>query len=80
MSAAYRGPDLIGAPKTMYAIDWRNAAAELPDADATVLVSVPGADEPVWLGWLDGETWRYVDGAEIALPVQAWAELPGGPA
>lgn len=73
-------PDASATPKRFVAIDWRNAVAELPDADATVLVSVPEADEPVWLGWLDGDVWRYVDGSEIPVPVKAWAELPGGPA
>jgi hypothetical protein len=65
-------------------ISWR-AAADLPDADTTVLVCAPGADEPVWLGYHDGETWVSVTGAmystedEISASVQAWAPMPRGP-
>jgi hypothetical protein len=37
----------------------------------------PAASEPVWLGYLDGDTWRFVDGMPAA-PTH-WTEIPGGP-
>jgi len=66
-------------------ISWRAVAAEVPDADTTVLVCAPGADEPVWLGYYDGEDWYADTGAgygnedEIAAEVTAWAPIPKGP-
>jgi hypothetical protein len=37
---------------------WKSVTDEMPDADQTVLVHCPDADEPVWLGFHDGECWR----------------------
>lgn len=50
----------------------------LPDADMTVLVYVPKATEPVWLGYFDGHDWRYVSAEVIDVPVKAWAHVPEG--
>lgn len=47
-----------------------------PDSDITVMI-FPDADGEVWLGWLDGELWRYADGMP-ANPTH-WAHMPGGP-
>ncbi len=58
-------------------ITWHAVAESLPDADITVLVRTRGSEEPVWLGYLDGEQWRDVEGLEIE--VTHWAELPLGP-
>lgn len=57
-------------------LTWK-PVAEPPDSDTTVLLFDPAASEPVWLGYLDGETWRYVDGMP-ATPTH-WSEMPGGP-
>jgi len=50
-----------------------------PDADTTVLVFVPDADEPIDFGFWDGERWccatlLHREESRIA----AWAELPEG--
>jgi hypothetical protein len=65
-------------------IEWFAVTDKLPDADITVLVNAPGADEPVWLGWYDGVFWfavtgdGYGDEDEIAAEVTAWAHIPRG--
>lgn len=56
-------------------MNWIDAAKQLPDSDTTVLIHVPGDDEPVWLGFHDGEMWRYVDGMPIP-GVTQWADIP----
>lgn len=60
---------------------WVDVAERLPDDGETVLVAFdPASDpgEPVWLGWLDGDTWRDCDGA--AWPVTHWQSIPAPPA
>lgn len=51
---------------------------EMPDADETVLVHCPKEDEPVWLGFFDGEDWRTVD--VECIEVTHWMPLPEPPA
>ena len=58
---------------------WIPCAEERPDADTTVLIYCPLASEPVWLGFLDGDTWRLVDGSSTERPVTHWMHLPEGP-
>jgi hypothetical protein len=53
------------------------ACSRKPDSDVTVMLFNADADEPVWLGYLDGEQWRYCDGVP-AMPSH-WAALPEGP-
>jgi hypothetical protein len=60
---------------TAETIAWK-PVAELPDSDTTVLLFDPAASEPVWLGYLDGDTWRFVDGMPAA-PAY-WAKMPQG--
>lgn len=62
----------------MSAVLWIEVKIEMPDADQTVLIHDETADEPVWLGYFDGEAWRFVDG-EKASPSH-WAEMPEPPA
>ena len=38
----------------------------MPMPELTVMIYHPEEDEPVWLGYLDGKTWRTVEVAEIA--------------
>ena len=57
-------------------LTWK-PVAEKPDSDISVLLFDPAASEPVWPGYLDGETWRYADGMPAA-PTH-WADFPKGP-
>jgi hypothetical protein len=62
-------------------LTWYSADAP-PDVDTTVMVFVPGSDEPVWLGYFDGEDWYAVGGelyeGTIEEKVTAWAPMPTG--
>jgi hypothetical protein len=58
-------------------IDWKDAATHTPDADTTVLIHCPAEDEPVWMGYFDGEEWRSVEG--VPVEVTDWADMPEGP-
>ena len=58
-------------------IAWK-PIANPPDSDTTVLLFDPAASEPVWLGYLDGDTWRLIDGMPAA-PTH-WSDIPAGPA
>lgn len=61
-------------------ITWNDAEKGLPDADRTVLIHCPISDDPVWIGYWDGETWRAVDGVDLGPDfVDHWADLPDGP-
>lgn len=57
---------------------WQDARQVLPDAEMSVLVFSPENDEPVWIGFYDGERWVSDGLVEYETPVVAWAELPGG--
>lgn len=63
---------------TTETIIWRNAATDPPNDDTTVLVSIAGGSEPVWLGYLDDGEWRQVDSASIDGQVVSWADVPEG--
>ncbi len=66
-------------PKTE-AVEWQDASLQLPDSDTTVLVHCPISDDPVWLGYHDGEHWRSIDGQTLDDKfVDHWADLPEGP-
>jgi hypothetical protein len=56
-------------------ITWK-PVAEPPDSDMTVLLFDPAASEPIWLGYLDGDTWRFID----CMPAEPthWADMPKG--
>ena len=56
---------------------WRAVADEMPDSDQTVMIHHAEEDEPVWMGYHDGETWRLVDGNRCA--VTHWMPLPEPP-
>lgn len=58
-------------------ITWRSVDDSLPDAERTVLVALLDSDEPVWLGYHDGDQWRDAEGFPVE--VSAWAPLPKGP-
>lgn len=58
-------------------IQWLPAAETMPDTDTTVMIHHPAMNEPVWLGYHDGETWRTVESDRC--DVSHWAELPDPP-
>lgn len=57
-------------------IIWQDAPSSLPDADLTVLVRTKNCEEPVWLGFWDGEVWRDTECVQIE--VVRWADMPVG--
>jgi hypothetical protein len=58
---------------------WTDIAAALPDADTLVLLALN--DDDVWPGYLDGDTWRYVDAMPITRErVTHWMHMPAPPA
>lgn len=65
---------------TLEQIAWRGVHVELPGSDRTVLLHMPQADAPVWLGWYDAKErgWRLVDATLAPAEVAYWAELPKG--
>ena len=67
-------------------ITWIPVAECLPDEDETVLVYEPTSSEPVWLGYLNGDTGRWYDVDDVddgyrmtSRAVTHWAEMPKGP-
>ncbi len=56
---------------------WKRSGVELPPKDETVLVYHEYAEEPVWLGYHDGQEWRYADGGSCR-PL-FWSALPTPP-
>lgn len=62
-------------------LTWICTSVRLPDSDLTVQIAIEGNDNgPTWLGYLDGDEWRSVDGALVEGKVVAWAEMLMGPA
>ena len=60
-------------------IVWHSTRAGLPDSGLTVLVSISGDSEPVWLGWLEDGQWHDAStGDHIGGTVVAWADVPEG--
>ena len=60
---------------------WVDATEILPDADTTVLVYMPESDNPVDVGFYDGEFWFDYLGAALTgrNVVSHWMQLPDGP-
>lgn len=55
------------------------SAEHLPDVDETVLVTLEGSDEPVWLGFFDGTGWvDATTGGDFLGEVTAWSTTPPG--
>lgn len=78
-------PQLAADLRTRYGSPFRRTEVlewhtpdQPPDADTTVLLSLEGGDDPVWLGFWDGERWWYVDGTPVLVRVVGWAHLPVG--
>lgn len=59
-------------------ITWHAVADCLPDSDMTVMVYSELWDDPIFMGWHDGDDgWRNIH-AENIQPTH-WADLPQGP-
>jgi len=58
---------------------WFSVEISMPDADRTVMVYSPRANEPVWLGYWDGECWREVSADAYDTEVTHWMDLPNPP-
>lgn len=61
--------------------EWFLCEHEMPDADETVIVHAPKANEPVWFGYFDGEVWREPSGDALTGKDQpiAWRRFPEPP-
>jgi len=57
---------------------WTLVGEGMPDADLTVniMLNEEFSDEPIWLGYFDGELWRDVEGMPV--DVVAWAPMLRG--
>ena len=63
---------------TTETITW-HPASQPPDDDTTVMISISGGSEPVWLGYLRADgAWRQADSTGIDGVVVAWADVPEG--
>jgi hypothetical protein len=56
---------------------WTSVKESLPDDALTVLIVTPDCDEPVTVGYIDGETWSNGYGESVS--VTHWMELPEPP-
>jgi hypothetical protein len=56
---------------------WIACEDDRPDEDMIVIVYAPAQNDPVWLGYHDGDRWLSVDGTE--LDVSHWQDLPEPP-
>lgn len=66
-----------GPARVRDVLDWHEVAEDdSPDADLTVIVRLRNNEEPVWIGFFDGEEWRDADGQPVE--VVRWAEMPAG--
>lgn len=70
-------------PPVLTGVQWTACRVRKPDADRTVLMYHPELDdEPVGVGWWDGEVWRAAEsGGSLGSDcVQWWADYPEPPA
>ena len=71
------GKALPQSDVVLSSIQWHETNNAMPDTDLVVLIYVPSSDsEQVWLGFHDGEDWRYVEGPLVESDVELWAEIP----
>jgi len=60
-------------------ISWIPVEQEVPDCDMTVNIFAPEANEPIWLGYWDGDNWVGIDGSILSSLVTHWAPMLNGP-
>lgn len=59
-------------------LEWKDAAAALPDDDTLVLIALDNGE--VWPAERDCGRWIYISGCEIHEQVTHWMHLPPAPA
>lgn len=59
-------------------IEWHEPSDEMPDADETVLIIMPGDVEST-MGFFDGERWCDATAFPINAAPIYWAHMPEGP-
>ena len=60
---------------------WTDVKEELPDSDTIVMVFSAAWDDPVEMGFLDGEDWRNFEGMKFGEDSPThWRDIPEGPA
>ena len=55
-------------------------ADQPPDSDTTVIVFQPASDEPVGIGFHNGEEWMSIMGESLMDVVVSWQDFPEPPA
>ena len=59
---------------------WYSVKISMPDSDQTVMIHAPATDNPVWMGYHDGECWREISGDAFGEgEVTHWMDLPNPP-
>lgn len=76
--AEHRAPARTGvAALRSEIVVWTLVGEGLPDADLTVNIMLSeDSDEPIWLGYLDDDQWRDIEGMPV--DVVAWAPMLKG--
>jgi len=69
----------LAVTTTRVSVLWKDANLEKPDDNLAVLIYIPDADEPIWLGYLEDGTWFEMDGFPVEGEVKAWCNLPDPP-
>ena len=70
---------VLGSGTIRVSVLWKDTNIERPDDNEAVLIYIPDADEPVWLGYLEDGTWFEMDGFPVEGEVKAWCRLPDPP-
>lgn len=58
-------------------MNWIPVTDRLPDDDLMVMIALEDSDEPVWIGYHEGDGW-YAANAD-PVHVTHWAPIPEGP-
>ena len=57
---------------------WQPCVDGLPDSDSTVMIYTPDSNEPIWLGYHDGEQWWTIEQFPVT-GVTHWMDMPEPP-
>lgn len=58
---------------------WIPVYERLPDDEITVLIALQDSEEPVWIGYHDGDGWHYASGEPAGDNVTHWQHMIEGP-
>jgi len=59
---------------------WFSVEMAMPDSDLTVMIHAPATENPIWIGYHDGECWREISGDAFGEgEVTHWMDLPNPP-